>query len=236
MGFFSKLFGGYENNDPRFKMAIEVVDKLGEEKDTYDAGLALAGGYHHDHVYDGYGLKIVKPDISHGENTDVYVNFNGQRVFDRNTYIPGRWEEVFDELYKSIGVILEDRRYEADLLKKKQQILGYLCQIPVKDGRINISDEIEIESYDSISGYYDEHYNGTSYSVYVNGEEVYSAFRGNGLKDDKFYDYKPGTWEGDIKRFAQVSQQMAESNRQQQIDNYASENIKKLRKLRDKKY
>ena len=50
MGFFSKLFGGYENNDPRFKMAIEVVDKLGEEKDTYDAGLALAGGYHNDNV------------------------------------------------------------------------------------------------------------------------------------------------------------------------------------------
>ncbi len=236
MGFFSKLFGGHENNDPRFKMAIEIVDKLGQEKETYDASLSLVGGYHHDHVYEDYGLKIVKPDLSHRENTDVYINYNGQRVFDRNTYIPGRWEEVFDELYKSVGAILDDRRYEASLLKKKQQILKYLCQIPTKNRRISISDEIEIESYDDISGYYDEHYNGTTYIVYLNGEKVYSAFKGNGLNDDEFYVYKPGDWERYVQRFAAMSKQMVENNRQQRLDNYASENIKKLRKIREKKY
>lgn len=235
MGFFSKLFGSSPSGDPRFNMAKEIVDKLGEEKRTYSASLALGGGYYQDHVYEGYGLKIVKPDYRHGENTDVYVNFNGQRVLDRKTYIPGSWEDVFNELYQDIGIILNERQRESNLLAHENSLLIYLCQI-LGEGEIDIGNGVTINATHYTFGYYDEHDGGTNYQVYYNGNLVFSAYRGTIYKDDSYSHYEPGNWENILREYVDYSKYRKDIIRQQQNDNYASENIKKLRKLREKKY
>lgn len=231
MGFFSKLIGDYQKDTPQLKMAREIVDKLGEEKSVYDSGLSFSGGYHHNLVYEGYGLKIVKPDVDYTYGEGLYVNYNGKKVLDRNTYIPGLWEDLLKEIYISINAILADKREKAINKANGENILEILYISPIKDGD-KIGNNISIEATSLYYGYEDEHYKGASYRVIENDKVVLSGVR-NVDGEKTLSKYIPGSWEEEIKKYAKEAKLMEEQRKQQQEENCVRENIKRLRKFRE---
>ena len=234
MGF---LFNKKKNNTPTkeqkyMQMASEIIDKLGYKKGTFNAFLSFSGGYDYDYVYEGFGLELVKPERPSEYNPPIYINFNKERVLDKDTYVPGLWEEVLNELYNKINVILQQREDEKQLLRKQESILRTLMDINnvVCTGDIVIDDSLRIDSYDNISGYYDEHYNGTNFTVYLDNKEVFRAYYAS-MGDNKFYHYEPGLWETKLDLYLNKVLLRKEMEKEQQNNNFARESIMKLRNL-----
>lgn len=230
MGFFDSFNKKDKKSiyDSKLEKARTIVARLGKEK---NGGLyRIKGGqYYLDHVYEGYGLKIVKPDYRREEEKDVYVVYKGNRVLDYNTYIPGSWEGVFNELYQSIDAIIDEKRRERELLAKKDSLLTDIAFIP-GEGTINIGNGIKIIKYERWGGSYDQYDEGTNCQVYKNEELVFDAFyeKMYGSNGNKHHVYIPGSWEEKVRQYAKY----AAEHEERKPDKEAIESIKQLRKIR----
>lgn len=215
------------NNKGNIKlvMASDILNHLGEKN-------------HECHTYSGYGLKIVKPDMNSNSDTDIYVDFNNQRVLDNKTYTPGLWEGVLSEIHQNIDLIIAERKKQDDLLKKKRKVLKYLNRLDFNDV-IKIDNVIYIEKFKHLSEFYDEYY-GISYEVYYNGNLVYNAFHSDSLNSDKFYLYESGNWEDkviDYVSFVEEKNKHDKSSKNKKNESKSLsglDNIKVLTKIRKK--
>ena len=217
MSFFSKN----NKKDNEINMAKVILNTLGYERKEYSSNLEI-GKYYFDHIYEDNYFKIVKPDKNKRENTDIYVLFNGQKVLDDNTYIPGIWEELFIRLYQEIETKINAKKEESLLMVKENNIIELLSELSIEKS-IEIEGNIRIEKYSDYSGFYYEHYNGTTYRIYYNDKLVFYTFKGR--ISDKCYIYTPGFWEEEIKKYVE---ELKKEKFESEIDN-----IKKLIKTKE---
>ena len=112
-------------------MARKILEQLGIEKNEYSANISKSGGYYHDRVYEGFGLKIVEPDYLRGEK-GLYIDFDNIRMQDSRMYISGSWETVLYELYNKIPLILDKQNREKELLARKSSTAFVVEQIALR--------------------------------------------------------------------------------------------------------
>lgn len=238
MGFFDKLFGSRDdskNNDPVIELttsekAGQIALILGERVSVRSYG---RGGYSYnsDYHYRGYGFEIaiINPKNTTGET--FYINYNNQRVYDSRTYVRGPWEEVLDELYKSISAISREKDKAKALEEKKLNINNILKDITKGTGKRNIGTNLCLESYECLGGYNEDTYEGTWYRVWQDRDVVfdghYFVSRANDCRT-----YKPGPWEEEIKKYAVYAKQENQRIEKQAKQSEAKQKINELRKLR----
>ena len=231
MGLFNRKQKTLTKEQQNIRLAKDILESLGEEKDTYSASLAFGGGYYHDMCYEGYGLKIVDPDITRREEKGIYILFNEKRVQDSTTYHPGSWEEVLYELHARIPIILERRENQTRYLNRRNGILTMINQIAAFNDYVEVSDTIRIEGSDVCTGYDDEHYQGRKYTVYENEEIVFSGHK-DMIYGDKFYKYTPGSWEEEINDCLYRTIEERKRKEIERTEALSADSLKQLRKLR----
>lgn len=235
MGFFKDFINWVKESNSQeilLEQAEEIVEKLGKEK-RGELYRIKGSQYYVDHIYEGYGLKIVIPSPMREEEKSVYVNYDGKRVLDYQTYKQGVWENVFSELYKSIDTIQDERKKERELLAMQYSILNILANITKLSGTITVGNGVKIVSYENTIGTYDI-YDGTRYQVYKNEQLVFDGYRSD-KHENKYTKYIPGTWEDDVAKYSEKNQRLRQQQYQQKINSEADERIKQLRKLRGQK-
>ncbi len=212
--------------------AKEIAEKLGKEE-LVNKNCSNFGKYYHNYVYEGYGLKIVKLDPDYNNRESVSVYYKRQEVLADSIYIPGAWEDILLELYKSIGAIQNERKKEEQRLERMSSILRTIERIP-DYGEVNIGDGIKIAKYARRTGYYDENFSGIECYVYKNDELVFESFDNcsYGSNGPKHKTYIPGSWEEKVRQYAEYAERLGKQRKQQEAKNEADEEIKRLRKLR----
>lgn len=218
--------------------ANSVLYYLGKEKKEITYSIAPTARYFVDTYYDGNGLHIVSPCSSRqllGNYSGLYIDFNGRRVFDNNTFERGLWEEVLEALYDAAPKIKERSDQER---KEKEKLLnhqrGLLCLVSDIERRKSIDDldsSIKIKSTENVSGYYDEWLNSINYSVYYFDDLVFNASVCT-FDDNKYYQYTPGPWEYILEDYKRRKEAEDKRKAEEQERNFAQEQIKKLRKIR----
>lgn len=235
MGFFDKFNKKEEKkplNPTLCYKAREIVEKLGNEQ-LIDKHSFPAGQYYHNYVYEGYGLKIVKPDFTYNNRENVWVYYKRQEVLTYDIYIPGEWERILNELHQSIGAIQNERKKEAQKLERMTSILKTIRRIP-DYGEISIGNGIKVVQYARREGYYDEHFSGVECYVYIDNTLVFESFDDCSYGSDgpKHKTYIPGPWEKYVSQYADYAERVGNQRKQQEARNAADDEIKKLRKLR----
>ena len=236
MGFFDN-FGKKDEwvvYGSRLAKAEEIVNRLGEEKFGRNYLGTKIGHMCTDKVYEGYGLKIVKEEKGYTYEKDVYVKYKDKRVLGYNTYVPGPWEEILKELYKSIDAILDERTKRENLIKKKESIYFAILDITGREGQVDIGNGIVVGSAAWWSGSYDQNYEGSSSSVYDNGKLVFqkSMMSDDRHSGDPYITYIPGPWEDKVKQYAKYAKKARQQDQAQKYYEEMMEEVKKLRKLR----
>ena len=236
MGFFKDFMNwanGSTNESSQekklLKQAEEIVKKEGKE---ISGGIRCIKGrqYYVDKVYEGYGFKIVIPDPYRENEKGVYVNYDGKRVLDYKTYIQGKWEDVFSELYQTIDAKEYEIEKEMYLMIMQQCTLSALASITKSSDTIYIGNGIKIVTYENTIGSYDA-YDGTDYRVYKDEELVCDYYKA-ATYGTKVRKYIPGSWEKEVDKYAEEVRKLRQQQEQQKADNAANERIKQLRKLR----
>ena len=235
MGLFDKFNKKKEQqpmNPTLCYKAREIVEKLGKEQ-LIDKHSFPAGQYYHNYVYEGYGLKIVKPDFTYNNRENVWVYYKREKVLTYDIYVPGEWERILNELHQSIGAIQNERKKEAQKLERMTSILKTIRRIP-DNGRINIGNGISIAKYERWEGSYDQIFCGFNCSVYIDNQLVFESFDDYSYGSDgpKHKTYIPGPWEKYVSQYAEYAERVGNQRSQQEAQNAADDEIKKLRKLR----
>lgn len=223
------LFDRKKKSNKKIVMATEILDKLGKTEKTYSSSLAMGGGYYTDKCYEGYGLKIIDSDYRR-KPKGIYILFNNEVVYDKDTYIPGMWEDVLEELYYKVPTILEQERRAKKYYNKQINLLYKINQVARYDDVVNMSYNLRIEGYSYYTGYDKENYHGRNYTVYEDDKVVFRGFAGC-FNDDKVYKYVPGHWEKRLDDYLDYSEKNKKEQKQKQTEQLARNNIKKLRKL-----
>ena len=231
MGLFTKKKKEPTDYEKTVKLAKEILNRIGTKKKVYSCNLAPGGGYYNEVVYEGYGLKIVSSDyMSFKYGEQLKIKFNGSTVLDSNTFIRGSWEELLKELHNRVSVIEDNMRKEEEHQKNAFRILFMLSSLGEKDSK-NISDSIEVNVINEYGGYDNEHYYGTCYYIYKNGEKVFHGFHGS-ARESKVYTYIPGYWEYELSDYLDNKYLKDEQLAREKSEKAFEENIKKLRYLR----
>ena len=227
MKLFNKNKKSITQYDREMIMAKEIINYLGVIKNIYGTKLAKNVDNYNEYIYEGYGLKLV-----FSENDGLYIKYNDEMVlgtcymFDgtcletTKVYIPGKWEKILTELYRSIPFLSYSKRKDDSLYKKGINVLRLIDSL----GECTINDSLHVDRNDVYTGNDRKVYQGTTYNVYYDGEVVFSGYVSNHI--EKVYVYENGEWIKDIKEYIM---KLLEQRNQLKNEN------KKIKLLRSKK-
>lgn len=221
-------------------MAKDVLLNFGEEERTYNANLAMGGSYYEDIVYKKYGLTIVQPDLrrynyerdrNYEKHHNIYIEYYGELVLDKQFYKQGPWEEVLIELHKKIPAILEEQKRQRQLNEKYREIESILSSIHGLSGNSveHIGDEIIISYSDDEDDYYRVNY--IYYEVTYNNNTVYES--SHAILDNVSHCsvYTPGKWEDELYRYLDRLKIEKQRQRERWINERARESLNELKKM-----
>lgn len=190
--------------------------------------------------YQGYGLSIgsyhlpgyVDDDITKRYISDINIYYEKERVLDSygNEIKRGIWEEIFNELYDKLPVLISQKEDEERKAKQSEELFKSTIK-PLIDRRIyNITDSIKIVSQKRQSSrinncgtYLDDYY----YNVEVDGRTVFGAIQYDSGEFEYYY-YKEGPWEAELK-------QALYRDNEKKAREYEERGYSYLKKLRDLK-
>ncbi len=186
-------------------LALMILDTLGEERIVFDDSIIKKGVYFKDKFYEGYGLKIVCPDGSRRIYNPVFnkynflhIFYNDELVLSKLNYNRGNWEDILNDIYNKMPLLLEKKLQEEEQLVYGSELLNAIKKIGSIDN-LNVYDgNIKIKISDiGLTSCNDENIN-ISYEVYKNDKLVFKA------DNDNIYDYIPGTWEEQLLAYRDI--------------------------------
>ena len=204
-------------------MAKKILKEIGITEKKYNVYLTPRGKIYEDTYYEYYGLKIINSGFQANEKI-LTIYYNGQKVLDKKTYVPGIWEDILEELYIKAPIIKNQQRIKENYIKRKLSILYIINSISTQNKIIKINDNIKIISQEEYSNCEKQRYKGTLYQVYENDKLVFKGYYSYFCKKDKVYEYIPGNWEEELIKYKKAIEK--------QSYNFSKKGIKKLCKLK----
>lgn len=182
-------------------------------------------------------MKIIAPGLPGYTEAKEYINkiyiyYNGQMVFcsENDYYNHGVWEEILEELYKKIPVLLRKQEQWRQTQEHCQELLDSTIQPLLHKGVRNIIGSLKIEKYSENSSrinncgsYETDHH----YKVLKKGETVFHAVE-EGFNKYYVNKYIPGDWENELKDFLDYCKYKERKEAEQKGLDY----IKQLKKLK----
>ena len=219
------------------KMSKEILANLGtivrgDDELDYNAPVR------YDCSYEGYGLRMKSygipsdsiKDISESDIKNIVIIFNNRIVYDSKNkiYLPGIWEEVLDELYEKIPILVRQKEEKEQQILHCEKLFKKVVKPLFDSGKREINDRLKLKKYDEEDIY--AGYNGKTYHHYEVIKDNIVVF--HVLEPDcfkyKYEKYLPGNWEKELK----LHLYKTEIEKKEKEEMRARENIKQLKKLR----
>lgn len=161
------------------------------------------------HRINGNGHRYEKCGLLIESFNDLKVVFNKKIVLDKTNYIPGKWEEILEELYKNKDVLWQQKRRKQTTISNVKSLASKLSY----DDQLYINENLKIiKSY-----YHDSKDEYISYGIVVmqNDEVLFSKFRYGyeyecSLREET--KYNPGDWEEKIDEYIKGIQELEKKN------------------------
>lgn len=213
--------------------------------------LGVCTPYRSDNIYDqnqgieytwsfgGYGLNIISKDIDerYGKLSNLKIYYEDKLVYDKkkSVYIPGVWEEVLNELYKKLPVLVKKKEDREKRQQHCQEIVDKLI-IPITyETRQEIQPylkSLEVIEYTKMSSrinncgsFVDDYY----FEVKEKGETVFKAVSERMFGSDcDILVYEPGFWEYELDYLYKKYQKIKEREKEEKGKEY----IKQIRDIK----